>query len=80
MDSNKRFPDVQVVEYLKFLSRYCQRFPSAMELVKGMGGVSDAVIAGAVSGCLTRAILSPVDVVKIRFQLQLEPIKVGGLP
>ena len=51
-----------------------------MELVKGMGGVSDAVIAGAVSGCLTRAILSPVDVVKIRFQLQLEPIKVGGLP
>ena len=47
-----------------------------MELVKGVN-MSDAAIAGAVSGCLTRAILSPVDVVKIRFQLQLEPIKVG---
>ena len=46
-----------------------------MELVKGVG-ISDAVIAGAVSGGLTRAILSPVDVVKIRFQLQLEPIRV----
>ena len=46
-----------------------------MELVKGVG-ISDAAIAGAVSGCLTRAILSPVDVVKIRFQLQLEPIRV----
>ena len=46
-----------------------------MELVKGVN-LSDAAIAGAVSGCLTRAILSPVDVVKIRFQLQLEPIKV----
>lgn len=47
-----------------------------MELIKG-GGVSDVAIAGAVSGCLTRAILSPVDVLKIRFQLQLEPIKVA---
>ena len=46
-----------------------------MELIKGVG-MSEVAIAGAVSGCLTRAILSPVDVVKIRFQLQLEPIKV----
>ena len=46
-----------------------------MELVKGVN-MSDAAIAGAVGGCLTRAILSPVDVLKIRFQLQLEPIKV----
>ena len=46
-----------------------------MELMRG-GGMSDPAIAGAVSGCLTRAILSPVDVLKIRFQLQLEPIKV----
>ena len=46
-----------------------------MELIKGVG-MSDVVTAGAVSGCLTRAILSPVDVVKIRFQLQLEPIRV----
>ena len=46
-----------------------------MELVKGVN-MSDAAVAGAVSGCLTRAILSPVDVLKIRFQLQLEPIRV----
>ena len=46
-----------------------------MELIKGVG-MSEVATAGAVSGCLTRAILSPVDVVKIRFQLQLEPIKV----
>ena len=49
-----------------------------MELVKGVN-MSDAAIGGAVSGCLTRAILSPVDVVKIRFQLQLEPIRVSVL-
>lgn len=46
-----------------------------MELIKGVG-VSDSAVAGALAGCVTRAILSPVDVVKIRFQLQLEPIKV----
>ncbi|XP_014214384.1 mitochondrial thiamine pyrophosphate carrier-like [Copidosoma floridanum] len=34
-------------------------------------------IAGAVSGCLTRFICQPLDVVKIRFQLQVEPIKKG---
>ena len=49
-----------------------------MELIKGVS-MSDAAIAGAVSGCLTRAVLSPVDVVKIRFQLQLEPIKVWNI-
>ncbi|KAL7299801.1 hypothetical protein TKK_0007545 [Trichogramma kaykai] len=32
-------------------------------------------IAGAASGCLTRFICQPLDVVKIRFQLQVEPIK-----
>ena len=46
-----------------------------MELKQG-AGLSNAFIAGGVSGSLTRAILSPVDVLKIRFQLQLEPIKV----
>ncbi|XP_065918241.1 mitochondrial thiamine pyrophosphate carrier-like [Dysidea avara] len=45
-----------------------------MELKQG-AGLSNAFIAGGVSGSLTRAILSPVDVLKIRFQLQLEPIK-----
>lgn len=34
----------------------------------------DFVIAGAVSGFLTRALCQPLDVLKIRFQLQVEPI------
>ena len=46
-----------------------------MELKQG-AGLSNALVAGGISGSLTRAILSPVDVLKIRFQLQLEPIKV----
>ncbi|XP_064638602.1 mitochondrial thiamine pyrophosphate carrier-like [Lineus longissimus] len=33
------------------------------------------VTAGAVSGVMTRAVCQPLDVVKVRFQLQVEPIK-----
>lgn len=35
----------------------------------------DFIIAGAVSGFLTRALCQPFDVIKIRFQLQVEPIR-----
>ncbi|KAK7506412.1 hypothetical protein BaRGS_00002524, partial [Batillaria attramentaria] len=35
-------------------------------------------VAGATSGSLTRGICQPLDVLKIRFQLQIEPIKKGG--
>lgn len=35
---------------------------------------SDRFVAGAASGFLTRAIVQPLDVLKIRFQLQVEPI------
>ncbi|GAB6031327.1 hypothetical protein CHUAL_009114 [Chamberlinius hualienensis] len=35
----------------------------------------DQSIAGAVSGIFTRSIVQPLDVIKIRFQLQLEPIR-----
>ncbi|KAL8587470.1 hypothetical protein ACOMHN_062203 [Nucella lapillus] len=34
--------------------------------------------AGAISGSLTRAVSQPLDVIKIRFQLQVEPIAKGG--
>ena len=37
--------------------------------------MNDALVAGAVSGALTRLLTCPLDVLKIRFQLQQEPIK-----
>ena len=36
--------------------------------------MNDSLVAGAVSGALTRLFTCPLDVLKIRFQLQLEPI------
>ncbi|VDP42459.1 unnamed protein product [Echinostoma caproni] len=35
---------------------------------------NDYLIAGSISGFVSRAIAQPLDVVKIRFQLQVEPI------
>ena len=36
--------------------------------------MKDSLVAGSVSGALTRLFTCPLDVLKIRFQLQLEPI------
>ena len=36
---------------------------------------SECAVAGAVSGVVTRATASPLDILKIRFQLQIESIK-----
>ena len=36
--------------------------------------MNDSLVAGSVSGALTRVFTCPLDVLKIRFQLQLEPI------
>lgn len=39
---------------------------------------TQSAIAGGISGAFTRAIAQPLDVLKVRFQLQLEPIKTGS--
>uniref|UniRef100_A0A2C9JYL7 Mitochondrial thiamine pyrophosphate carrier n=1 Tax=Biomphalaria glabrata TaxID=6526 RepID=A0A2C9JYL7_BIOGL len=44
-------------------------------LVKNHLSSTDFAIAGAISGAVTRAVSQPLDVIKIRFQLQVEPIK-----
>ncbi|KAI3429728.1 hypothetical protein D9Q98_010043 [Chlorella vulgaris] len=36
--------------------------------------------AGALAGVVARFVVGPLDVLKIRFQVQLEPIGLGGLP
>lgn len=43
---------------------------------KASNPVLDAV-AGGLSGALARVVVGPLDVVKIRFQVQLEPVKAG---
>ena len=44
-------------------------------LINSVMIVSDSAIAGAISGISARVISTPLDVIKIRFQLQLEPIR-----
>lgn len=37
-----------------------------------------SVVCGAVAGAVSRLVIAPLDVVKIRFQVQLEPLKMGS--
>jgi solute carrier family 25 thiamine pyrophosphate transporter 19 len=46
---------------------------------KGMRRMVIDATAGAVAGCIARVLTGPLDVIKIRFQVQLEPI-MGQLP
>lgn len=55
--------------------------PSADAPPKKDGAMNLAQIsatAGALAGCVARFVVGPLDVIKIRFQVQLEPISIGG--
>eukprot|EP01116_Phalansterium_solitarium_P021872 TRINITY_DN7000_c0_g1_i1.p1 TRINITY_DN7000_c0_g1~~TRINITY_DN7000_c0_g1_i1.p1 ORF type:complete len:303 (-),score=69.34 TRINITY_DN7000_c0_g1_i1:279-1187(-) len=41
---------------------------------------SDEFLAGGISGAITRFLVAPLDVVKIRLQLQTESLRTGGHP
>ena len=41
--------------------------------------VNSSAIAGAISGAVARFVVGPLDVMKIRFQVQLEPIHNAGV-
>ncbi|PNH02737.1 putative mitochondrial thiamine pyrophosphate carrier [Tetrabaena socialis] len=45
---------------------------------KGKGRMLIDASAGAIAGCIARFITGPLDVIKIRFQVQLEPIMGAG--
>lgn len=46
---------------------------SALESPPARSPLLDAT-AGALAGCISRLVIGPLDVLKIRFQVQLEPI------
>ncbi len=48
--------------------------PAARSIMSDSSRLADHLLAGAVSGSLTRVVTAPLDVLKVRFQLQVEPI------
>ena len=56
----------------------------AAEAKKAMGkgeagaSVGDSMMAGAFAGMLSRVVVAPLDVIKIRMQVQVEPVAGGG--
>ena len=44
----------------------------------GFDMVRISMTAGALAGAVARFVVGPLDVIKIRFQVQLEPITAGG--
>lgn len=52
--------------------------PSSTSSPASSSSTFDSGVAGAVSGAVSRFIVGPLDVVKIRFQVQLEPIRETG--
>jgi solute carrier family 25 thiamine pyrophosphate transporter 19 len=48
------------------------------KLTQGQLATANAM-AGALAGCIARFVVGPLDVLKIRFQVQLEPIATSGV-
>ena len=45
---------------------------------EGGASVGDSMMAGAFAGMLSRVVVAPLDVIKIRMQVQVEPVAGGG--
>ena len=55
-------------------SNYIIAIKEHRDVSEEMTSVRDSLLAGSVSGVVTRLLTAPLDVLKIRFQLQIEPI------
>ncbi len=61
--------DARIVERMKSSTQAQAPGPVSARLEKSVS-LSRDLIAGGISGCVTRVLVAPLDVIKIRFQVR----------